>query len=324
MRLLVARQEIEAAGAPRQPEGCKQLAIEAMVCNRSVWLFLVFWVTLVCGEANLCSVAIAVWLITGNPAVSHSSEGYLAQTRSYQTRIAVYEGIDRSVGDAALSAYAALYGKVQRKLFAVVAAGESAVSKKSEYIEKHGIPARMFNAVRITLDGKVSAVRESQLLQLDSLRRRVSRAAKQVLEAEQGCQWRQVHGKRRRLANLKFRLAGGSRPCGWPGACASKKLWRKQHHLEQNWYASREEWQLFASNEFFVLGSRDETAGCQLCVAAVNDGTRRYADAAVADADSHGTASTWWFQTCGLPTDTRRCGGAGEQHRVRSVPTGAW
>ena len=63
----------------------------------------------------------------------------------------------------------------------------------------------MFNAVRITLDGKVSAVRESQLLQLDSLRRRVSRAEKQVLEAEQGCQWRQVHGKRRRLANLKFR-----------------------------------------------------------------------------------------------------------------------
>ena len=101
---------------------------------------------------------------------AYSSEGYLAQTRSYQTRIAVYEGIDRSVGDAALSAYAALYGKVQRKLFADVAAGRSAVLKKSEYIEKHGIPARMFNAVRVSLDGKVSAVRESQLLQLDSLR----------------------------------------------------------------------------------------------------------------------------------------------------------
>ena len=92
-----------------------------------------------------------------------SPEGYLAPTRSYQTRIAVYEGIDRADGDAALSAYAALYGKVQRKLFAAVAAGESAVSQKSAYIEKHGIPARLFNAVRITLDGKVSAVRESQL-----------------------------------------------------------------------------------------------------------------------------------------------------------------
>ena len=47
-----------------------------------------------------------------------SPEGYIAQTRSYQTRIAGYEGIDRSVGDAALSAYAALYGEVQHKLFA--------------------------------------------------------------------------------------------------------------------------------------------------------------------------------------------------------------
>ena len=207
-----------------------------------------------------------------------SSEGYLAQTRTYQTRIAVYEGIDRADGDAALSAYAALYGEVQRKLFADVAAGESAVSKKSEYIEKHGIPARMFNAVRITLDGKMSAVRESQFLQLDSLRRRVSRAEKQVLEAEQGCQWRQVHGKRRRLANLKFRLsvleadlaAGRVRLC-----FGSKKLWRKQYQLEANGYGSREawleEWRDVRSNEFFVLGSRDETAGCQLCVASVND-----------------------------------------------------
>ena len=209
---------------------------------------------------------------------AYSSEGYLPQTRSYQTRIAVYEGIDRSVGDAALSAYAALYGKVQHKLFADVAAGESAVSKKSEYIEEHGIPARMFNAVRITLDGKVSAVRASQRLQLDSLRRRVSRAEKQVLEAEQGCQWRQVHGKRRRLANLKFRLSGleADLAAGRVRLCfGSKKLWRKQHHLEQNGYASHEEWleewRDVRSNEFFVLGSRDETAGCQLCVASVND-----------------------------------------------------
>ena len=209
---------------------------------------------------------------------AYSSEGYLPQTRSYQTRIAAYEGIDRSVGDAALSAYAALYGKVQHKLFADVAAGESAVSKKSEYIEKHGIPARMFNAVRITLDGKVSAVRESQLLQLDSLRRRVSRAEKQVLEAEQGCQWRQVHGKRRRLANLKFRLSGleADLAAGRVRLCfGSKKLWRRQYDLKANGYGSREawleEWRDVRSNEFFVLGSRDETAGCQLCVASVND-----------------------------------------------------
>ena len=207
-----------------------------------------------------------------------SPEGYLAPTRSYQTRIAVYEGIDRADGDAALSAYAALYGEVQHKLFADVAAGESAVSQKSAYIEKHGIPARLFNAVRITLDGKVSAVRGSQLLQLDSLRRRVSRAEKQVDKAEQECQWRQVHGKRRRLVNLRFRLSGleADLAAGRVRLCfGSKKLWRKQYDLKANGYGSHEawleEWRDVRSNEFFVLGSRDETAGCQLCVASVND-----------------------------------------------------
>ena len=106
----------------------------------------------------------------------------------------------------------------------------------------------------------------------------MSRAEKQVLEAEPGCQWRQVHGKRRRLANLKFRLAGleADLAAGRVRLCfGSKKLWRKQHHLEQNGYASHEEWQQdwrdVRSNEFFVLGSRDETAGRQLCVASVND-----------------------------------------------------
>ena len=85
-------------------------------------------------------------------------------------------------------------------------------------------------------------MRESQLLQLDSLRRRVSRQGKQVDKAEKECQWRQVHGKRRRLANLKFRLAGleADIAAGRVRLCfGSKKLWRKQYHLEQaNGYAS--------------------------------------------------------------------------------------
>ena len=55
----------------------------------------------------------------------------------------------------------------------------------------------------------------------------------------------------------------------------SKKLWRSQHHLEANGYESHAEWladwREARSNEFFVLGSRDETAGCQLCVATVAD-----------------------------------------------------
>ena len=43
----------------------------------------------------------------------------------------------------------------------------------------------------------------------------------------------------------------------------SKRLWRKQHDLEVNGYGSHEEWlsdwRDSRSDEFFVLGSRDET-----------------------------------------------------------------
>ena len=52
-------------------------------------------------------------------------------------------------------------------------------------------------------------------------------------------------------------------------------MWRKQHHLKANGYASlddwREDWRAARSGEFFVLGSKDETAGCQLCVATIQD-----------------------------------------------------
>ncbi len=67
--------------------------------------------------------------------------------------------------------------------------------------------------------------------------------------------------------------AGRTRLC-----FGSKRLWRKQHQLTDNGYSHHDEWlrdwREARSDEFFVLGSRDETAGCQLCVAAVaDDGT---------------------------------------------------
>ena len=49
----------------------------------------------------------------------------------------------------------------------------------------------------------------------------------------------------------------------------SRKLFRAQHHLESNGYGSHEEWRGARSDSFFVLGSRDETGGCQVCVATV-------------------------------------------------------
>ncbi len=195
-----------------------------------------------------------------------------------QTRISGYQGRDRASGDAALSAYAGLYGRVQRKLFSAVAAGRTAASLKGEYLRQYGIPARMFNGVRVSLEGKVASVREQQKLRGDDLRRRIARAERQISDAAELGRWDQVHQKKRRLANLKSRLDALEADIAVDRVrlCfGSKRLWRKQHDLGANGYASHDEWlrdwRDARSGEFFTLGSRDETAGCQLCVAQVAD-----------------------------------------------------
>ena len=136
----------------------------------------------------------------------------------------------------------------------------------------------MFNSVRVSLEGKVASVKEQQKMWLDNLQRRIARAGRQVSNADEHGRQGQVHQKKRRLANLRHRLsaleadiaAGRVRLC-----FGSKRLWRKQRNLEANGYGSHQEWlrnwRDARSDEFFVLGSRDETAGCQLCVAAVAD-----------------------------------------------------
>ena len=205
----------------------------------------------------------------------------MRQPGTYQTRISVYAGMDRLDGDFALAAYAELYGRVQRRLFAEVAAGRSATSLKSMYLERYGIPARLFNGVRVSLDGKVASVKEQQKLRVDSLRRRIARAGREVSDVAARGRWDQADQKKRRLVNLRNRLAGLQADIdgGRVRLCfGSKRLWRKQHELESNGYSSREEWlkdwRSARSDEFFVLGSRDETGGCQLCAASVaEDGT---------------------------------------------------
>ena len=194
---------------------------------------------------------------------------------TYQTRMLCY--------DAALSAYAALYGRVQRDLFAEVSSGRSAASRsaasmKRGCVREYGIPARMFNAVRVSLEGKVSGARESQLLHAETLKGLVRMAGRELASARKRGDSRRVHQKTRRLHDLERRLecVEADAAAGLVRLCfGGRKLWRGQYNLEANGYGSHEEWLAdwrdARSGEFFVLGSRDETGGCQLCVAAFAD-----------------------------------------------------
>ena len=189
---------------------------------------------------------------------------------TYQTRI--------SGNEDALSAYAGLYSRLQRRLFADVCAGKSAASLKSDYIRRHEIPARLFNSLRVTLRGKMSSVKESQKLHRDTLTGLIARGEKQLKKLSRKNGSRKAHHKRRRLENLRRGLSRVEKDIedGRLRLCfGSKKLWRAQYRLETNGYANHAEWladwRETRGSEFFALGSRDEAAGCQLCVATVSD-----------------------------------------------------
>ena len=136
----------------------------------------------------------------------------------------------------------------------------------------------MFNAVRVSLEGKIASIQDEVEVRRDELERRILRAQGQIAQAGEGVRRDWLHQKQRRLGNLKAKLvkleediaSGRIRLC-----FGSRKLWRRQHNLEANGYSNHGEWLndwLSArSDEFFVLGSKDETGGCQLCVATVAD-----------------------------------------------------
>ena len=197
---------------------------------------------------------------------------------TYQTRICDYRGMDRGAGEDLLSDYAHLCGRIERKLFADISAGRLAASLKRDYLRRHRIPGRMFNGVRVSLEGKVASVREQQQLRVDHLKRRIVRAESQLAQSGPDVRRDWLHQKKRRLGNLQARVEKleGDMAAGRVRLCfGSRRLWRKQYSLEANGYASHgqwlEDWQSARRDEFFVLGSRDETAGCQLCVATVAD-----------------------------------------------------
>ena len=145
------------------------------------------------------------------------------------------------------------------------------------YLVQHGISSRLFNSVKASLEGKVKAVQATRKLRIDDLKRRIAKAEKTLAKLEKKGLRFQVHHKRRRLETLRRRLRvlEVDRQVGLARLCGSRRLWRKQYDLEASGYANHEvwlaDWRDARTGEFFVMGSRDETAGCQLCAAVMAD-----------------------------------------------------
>ena len=96
---------------------------------------------------------------------------------TYQTRINASD--DQA---AALDAFADLYGRAQRKLFAHVAAGQDCLKIKASFMLETGLSARQYNAVRVGLQGKIESIKERRkgLIQesLERIKKLTSRVKK--------------------------------------------------------------------------------------------------------------------------------------------------
>lgn len=196
---------------------------------------------------------------------------------TYQTRPVLDDG-----QAAVLDAYAELYGRAERSLFAAMQAGDKLNDLKRDFLPRFGITARQFNAVRIGLDGKIDSIKQRRPDLIIEAQAKIKKAAKVIAKLTAKATRRdKLHQKKRRLRMLQARLSNmqADQTADKVRLCfGSKKLFHAQFNLEANGYASHQEWKqdwlAERSSQFFVLGSKDESAGCQGCQATVaQDGT---------------------------------------------------
>lgn len=161
------------------------------------------------------------------------ADGPEGKTFTYQARVLVDAG-----AGVALDAYAELFGRVERTLFAQATA--------------QGVkPEKLGTAPK-------SETPEARVKRLGKL-----------------------HQKTRRMVSLAARLEGmrADHKAGTIRiAFGSRRLFRAQFDLSGNGFADhaawRNAWHSARSAQFSVLGSKDETGGCQGCVATLaGDGT---------------------------------------------------
>jgi IS605 OrfB family transposase len=209
---------------------------------------------------------------------------------TYQTRLVQLPETTK----AALDDCAELLSRVERKLFAqsqIVPTFKGNVFNqiKSFFLSFFGILARHFNSINFTLKGKVSSyvsnldryIKENQE-RVDKARKTIEKLSKKEVEPSQRQKHlNKIHQKKRRLARLDARLEQfkSDKATGRVRICfGSKKLFNAQFDLKANGYENlsqwKSDWQKARSNQFILVGSKDETAGNQLCVVErTKDGT---------------------------------------------------
>ena len=201
---------------------------------------------------------------------------------------------------AALTTYAERFNYVAHRLASdMVREQRTGLSFKNDYLRRFDITARQFNAVRQTVEGlalnRVENLKHQENTlsdQIEATQKLLPKIEKQIVKAlkngESGESLEKnrsrLHQKKRKIGNLLERQSAVIADLHKPyasGLCfGGRKLFHSQFQLEENGYKDHQEWlsdwRSARSSQFFVLGSKDETAGCQGCVARVL--ARQYAE----------------------------------------------
>lgn len=188
-----------------------------------------------------------------------------SKSLTYQTRLHIEEN-----ANLILREYACLLSHTERCLFKDYYQKSKNINDlKSSYLKKFNITARQFNSCRIKLQGKVrsyKAILKDSIVELESKIKKLKRHIKKIKDPFK------VHQKKRRLFQLEQKLTQKKQDLeeNKLRICfGSKKLFRKQFHLEENGFSSHLEWKALweekRNDSFFIVGSKDETAGNQTC-----------------------------------------------------------
>lgn len=178
-----------------------------------------------------------------------------------------------------------LFGNVERHLYKDLERGENLNNLKKAYQVRFGINARQFNSVHSSIKGKVESLKECHKRHINDISERIKdleksikKLARHLKSARTACalkgksprkliKWK-LHQKKRKLAALKVKL--DKIKSRTPSLVfGGKKLWKAQFNLEANNYESHEQWlndwNDARSSQFMLVGSKDETNGCQNC-----------------------------------------------------------
>src|SRR5579872_5756460 len=152
------------------------------------------------------------------------------QTFTYQTRL-----VEREESFSVLNDYALLYGTIERSLFKDLKKHHLNFLKQS-YLGCFGITARQFNAIRISLEGKVESAKQSLIANITRLTEKIAALRKKLPKIRNPLV---KHEKGRKLAcmqeNLKI-LEEQLKNDDISICFGGKKLFHAQFSLEENGY----------------------------------------------------------------------------------------